>query len=114
MGEAGMTKKYVRLAVVGVMTGMAMGFIPGEAIANTVNHYGGDAIAKEANNIRDLLFGPAMRLAGVIGGGYGLIQSVITSNIKPMIMYGGIGLGANILPKFMDSVFASGMLISQF
>lgn len=73
--------------------------------------FGAQDFLTEANKIKGFLFGPGARIAGVLGGGYGLIQAVLASSIRPLIVYGGIGLGVNLLPKFIDSVFVSGMLL---
>jgi|SaaInlStandDraft_3_1057020.scaffolds.fasta_scaffold31389_1 hypothetical protein len=65
----------------------------------------GATLANEANVIKDFLFGAPVKLAGVLGGCYGLLQSVVGSNMRPLILYGGIGLTANMVPKFIDGVF---------
>tara|TARA_Y100001934_G_C12151549_1_gene677565 strand:+ start:235 stop:486 length:252 start_codon:yes stop_codon:yes gene_type:complete len=67
----------------------------------------------EATKIQDFLFGPVVRIAGIAGGAYGLMQSITTSSVSPLMMYGAIGVGANLVPKFINGVFdVSGMLVT--
>lgn len=65
--------------------------------------------AKEINNhtaaISDFLFGPVAKITGVLGGAYGLLSAVLTSSIRPLVTFGGIGLGVSVVPKFIESVF---------
>jgi hypothetical protein len=75
------------------------------AVQQTNDKFSGKEITDHANSISSFLFGPVARVAGVIGGGYGLVTSIITSSIRPLITFGGIGLGVNLVPKFIDTVF---------
>ena len=85
--------------------------IPGEVLAQT-SDFGGQGFREHSDKIQGFLFGPAMRLAGILGGAYGLIQAIVASTVKPLLVYGGIGLGVNIIPSFIDGVFSvSGMLL---
>lgn len=59
----------------------------------------------EVTKIKDFLFGVPVRAAGVLGGAYGLVMAVVTSSMRPLMVYGGIGLMANLVPKFIDLVF---------
>ncbi len=79
--------------------------------AETTSAFGADEINKEASTIKAFLFGPPMKIACIFGGAYGLMQAVLTSAIRPLLLYGGIALGANIIPKFVDKIFVSGMLL---
>ncbi len=101
-----------RVLVAGAML-LAMSAVPLELLASTADEFGGQEFIDQSNKIQGFLFGPMMRIAGVMGGAYGLIQSILTSTIKPLIAYGAIGMGVNLIPKFIDGVFSvSGMLIS--
>jgi hypothetical protein len=62
-------------------------------------------MGEHTSKIQNFLFGPPVRIAGVLGGAYGLLQSVLTSSIKPVITFGGIALAVNLIPKFVDAVF---------
>ncbi len=43
----------------------------------------------QSNTIKNFLFGPAMRVVGIIGGAYGVINAILTSSPKPLMIYGG-------------------------
>lgn len=62
-------------------------------------------IVEETNKVRSFLFGPGAKAVGIFGGAWGIFQSIVSSSIKPLLIYGGIGLAANFLPKFIDMVF---------
>ncbi len=62
-------------------------------------------IVEETNKVRSFLFGPGAKAVGIFGGAWGIFQSIVSSSIKPLLVYGGIGLAANFLPKFIDMVF---------
>lgn len=100
-----------------LMTGMIVGaalLLPEVLSAETAGDFGAQEFINQSNKIKGFLFGPALRVAGVMGGAYGVMQSIMTSTARPLIAYGGIGLGVNVMPKFIDGVFSvSGMVISQ-
>jgi hypothetical protein len=53
-----------------------------------------------------------MRLAGVFGGAYGVLQAVLAASVRPLITWGAIGLAVNSVPSFINGIFTvSGMLI---
>ena len=88
---------------------------PSEAFSTTAGSsadpFGSSAINEQANQIKNFLFGPALRIAGVFGGGYGMLMAAVTSRVQPLLTYGGIGLGANLIPAFIDSVFVAGTIL---
>lgn len=88
----------------------AVFLIPSDLFAQTTD-FGGQEFLNQSKKIQDFLFGPAMRIAGVLGGAYGLIQAIVTSAVRPLLVYGGIGMGVSLIPKFIDGVFISGMLL---
>jgi len=65
----------------------------------------GKDIIAHADKISLFIFGPVAKVAGVLGGGYGLISAILTSSIRPLITFGGIGLAVALVPKFINSVF---------
>ena len=71
--------------------------------------FGAQEMLTQADRIKDFLFGPAMRFAGVLGGAYGAIQAVLSSSIRPFVAYGGIGMAVNLLPSFVNGVFGGGV-----
>jgi hypothetical protein len=82
-------------------------FIPADTFAETTNTaFGGNHISDEATKIKGFLFGAPMRFAGILGGAYGVLQAVLTSSVKPLLIFGGIGMGVNVIPKFIDGVFS--------
>jgi len=82
------------------------------AFAQTATDFASADFLDQSEKIQNFLFGPAMRIAGVLGGAYGLMQAILSSSLKPLVIYGGIGLAVNVIPKFIDGVFnVSGMLI---
>jgi hypothetical protein len=106
-----MNKKIIFKLSVAVVAGIC---IPADAMAEGAKAFGGEGFNTQANEISGFLFGPAMRLAGVMGGAYGLIQSIMSASVRPLLAFGGIGLGANLIPKFIDGVFTvSGVLIEN-
>jgi hypothetical protein len=99
-----------------VAVGALIAFLPIEALAQTTgpnaSGFASQDFLEQSNKIQSFLFGPAMRIAGVLGGAYGLMQAILNSSLKPLIIYGGIGLAVGLIPKFIDGVFSvSGMLI---
>lgn len=85
-------------------------FLPLSIFAN-VTHFGAEAFTQQADHIKSFLFGPALRLAGIFGGAYGLLQSVITSDIRPLLTFGAIGLAVSLMDKFVSAVFVSALLL---
>jgi hypothetical protein len=86
--------------------------VAAEAVANTGAEFGGAEFVAQTDKIKGFLFGPAVKLAGVVGGFWGLAQSVLSSSAKPLIFYGGMGLAVNLVPKFIDNVYSvSGALL---
>lgn len=94
-------QKRVFFACLGTITILGMQSL----LAQTAPDFGGVEIVAQSTKIRDFLFGPTMRVAGVLGGAYGLIQAILSSSLKPLIVFGGIGLGVNIVPKFIDGIY---------
>lgn len=106
--------KRRELIALGVVALAALSLVPLELMAETTADFGGAGFTEEAKKIQGFLFGPTMRLAGVMGGAYGLITAIMSSSVRPLMVYGGIGMGVNLMPKFIDGVFStSGMLISM-
>lgn len=92
-----------RAIVLGTLVGLVL---PADILASTTNAFGSNEVVAQADKIRDFLFGPAMRVAGVMGGAYGAYLSIINSSPKPLMMWGGIGLGIGLLPSFVDKVYS--------
>ncbi len=83
-----------------------------QVFAETTTDFGTSEFIAQSDKIQKFLFGPAMRIVGIIGGAYGLIQAIMSSTVKPLIVYGGLGLGVNLIPTFINNVFnVSGMMV---
>ena len=78
---------------------------PEVILADSSKDFGAAEMNARAADIKKFLFGPAMRLAGILGGAYGMLQAVLTSSIRPLILYGGIGLSIGLMETFIDAVF---------
>jgi len=92
--------------------GATITLLPIDALAQTASEFASQDFLDQSSRIQSFLFGPAMRIAGVLGGAYGLMQAILSSSLKPLIVYGGIGLAVNLIPKFIDGVFnVTGMMI---
>jgi len=65
-----------------------------------------DAVNKKTAEIKGLLFGPIMRIAGFVGIAYAMVM-LWMAKFKPMLTWGGIGILMNIIPVFIDSVFGA-------
>jgi hypothetical protein len=95
-----------------IAIGAIIALMPLEALAQTASQFASQDFLDQSSHIQKFLFGPAMRIAGVLGGAYGLMQAIFSSSLKPLIIYGGIGLAVNLIPQFIDGIFnVSGMLI---
>jgi hypothetical protein len=95
------------LLVLGILSAA---LFPIEVLAETTD-FGAAAFTTQADSIQKFLFGPTLKVAGIMGGAYGLLQAVVTSNVRPLVMYGGIGLGASLMEKFVNAVFTNGCLL---
>jgi hypothetical protein len=102
----GMVEKTLKIAL-----GVSLLAISADALAST-GEFAGQDFVSQTDKIKNFLFGPATKLAGVVGGFWGLAQSVMSSSVKPLIFYGGVGLAVNLVPKFVDNVYsATGALL---
>jgi hypothetical protein len=102
-----MLEKKRRISVSMITLGaLAFAIFPSEGMAETTA-FGASAFTAQADIIKGFLFGPAVRVAGIMGGAYGLLQAVVTSNVRPLIMFGGIGLGASLMENFVNTVFTA-------
>lgn len=91
---------------------IVLAIFPLDLSAASSSDFGADAISSEGDRMMKFLFGAPMKVAGILGGAYGLVQAILTSNVKPLLTFGGIGLAVNIAPKFIEGVFnARGILL---
>ena len=58
-----------------------------------------------ANQIKDFLFGPVIRKIGLtLGMGAGLVQAFVSGSIRPLLIYGGLGLVVGFLPALIEKI----------
>lgn len=67
--------------------------------------YGIDLLKTEATNLQTLLFGPVLRIAGVVGAIFGIVRSFQMQSLQPIFIFGGIGAATVIVPKLLDAMF---------
>lgn len=70
--------------------------------------YGAAELKTEANKLQTFLYGPVMRMAGVVGSVFGIVRAFQTQSLQPLFIFGGIGVATVIVPKLLDSLFGKG------
>ena len=86
-----------------IIMGLGLLLIP--ALAFGADAYGTALLKTEATNLQGLLFGPVLRIAGVIGAVFGIIRAFQTQTLQPIFIFGGIGAATIIVPKLLDVMF---------
>ncbi len=84
---------------------VALGLLIVPAFAFGADAYGTALLKTEATNLQGLLFGPVLRIAGVIGAVFGIIRAFQTQTLQPIFIFGGIGAATIIVPKLLDVMF---------
>lgn len=74
-------------------------------LALAASDYGTDVLKVEATNLQAFLFGPVMRIAGVVGAVFGVVRSFQTQTLQPLFIFGGIGAATVVIPKLLDAMF---------
>jgi hypothetical protein len=60
-------------------------------------------------SVMDTIFSPWVRRAALaFGAGAGLFQSYMGGSIKPLLLYGGLGLSVNYVPKIVEVIVKVG------
>lgn len=78
----------------------------------TTNDLVGQEFITQSANIHNFLFGRGMWIVAGFGAAIGLTFSLVQSSLKPLLVFGGIGLAAKLVPAFISGVFdVSGMLL---
>lgn len=97
--------------VLGIAVAAAI-VVPDGAFAETVDTYGSAAMQTQATTIQGFLFGVPMKIIAILGGAYGLFQAFVSATVRPLLTYGGISLGAGLVPTFINGVFnVAGLLL---
>ena len=61
------------------------------------------AMNDTSTSIQNFLFGPTIRKAALtLGLGAGLFQAFMSGSIRPLLVYGGLGLAVCYLPKVVN------------
>lgn len=56
-------------------------------------------------NVMNTIFSPwVKKTALVFGGGAGLFQAYAAGSIKPLLLWGGLGLAVNYVPKLVEII----------
>ncbi len=56
-------------------------------------------------NVMNTIFSPwVKKTALVFGGGAGLFQAYAAGSIKPLLLWGGLGLAVNYVPKLVEVI----------
>ncbi|HSX38488.1 MAG TPA: hypothetical protein VLE95_06630 [Chlamydiales bacterium] len=67
------------------------------------------AINDMSKNISEFLFGSTIRkIALTLGMGAGLFQAFMSGSIRPLLIYGGLGLAVCYLPKIVNWISSIG------
>lgn len=69
------------------------------------DQYGTDLMKTEATHLQAFLFGPILRIAGVVGALFGIIRAFQMQSLQPLFVFGGIGASTVIVPKLLDAMF---------
>lgn len=75
------------------------------SLAMATNDYGTNILNTEATQLKNLLFGPIMRIAGTVGAIFGIIRSFQAQSLSPIFIFGGIGAATIMIPKLLDTFF---------
>jgi hypothetical protein len=57
------------------------------------------------NNVMNTIFSPWVKKAALVfGAGSGLFQAWASGSFKPFLLWGGLGLAVNYIPKIIDLI----------
>lgn len=84
---------------------MILGLLMIPALAFGADAYGTAVLQTEAGNLQTFLFGPVLRIAGVVGAIFGIVRSFQTQSLQPIFIFGGIGAATIIVPKLLNVMF---------
>lgn len=91
---------------------LALGLILTDQLFANTTGIVNDQFINKAEEIKGFLFGNGMRCVAIGSGALGLFRCFASSSGKPLLVYGGIALGAGLLQAFIDGMFpVAGMLI---
>ena len=64
-----------------------------------------EAMNQITKSVTDTIFAPWVRKSALVfGGGMGLFQSWSAGSIKPLLVWGGLGLAVSYIPKLVEVI----------
>lgn len=64
-----------------------------------------EQLVESTNQVSNILFGPVVRkIALTLGFGAGIFHAFMSGSIKPLLIYGGLGLAICLLPRVIDFI----------
>ena len=84
---------------------VTLGLLMIPALALGADSYGTEVLKGEAENLQTFLFGPVLRIAGVVGSVFGIVRSFQTQSLQPIFIFRGIGAATIIVPKLLNVMF---------
>ncbi|MFB5616682.1 MAG: hypothetical protein ACE5RS_06025 [Nitrosopumilus sp.] len=90
---------------------LMLAFLPECLMAAGVDNFGGQEIAAKSTEIKTFLLGPVTRFAAVMGLGWGVIQAVMSSAVKPLLFWGAIAVTVSVGSGVIDNIFPENTMI---
>lgn len=78
---------------------------PDTILATTTDSFGGQEIYAKGTEIKGFLLGPVTRFAAILGLGWGVMQAVMSSAIRPLLFWGAIAVTVSVGSGVVDKVF---------
>lgn len=95
-----------KLLLIGIIFALLLIISPDlMAVETNSKAFGADEISLHGDRISDFLFGPAGKIAAILGGGYSLLTSITSGSPKPLIAFGAIGLMGAAIPTFVGKIY---------
>jgi hypothetical protein len=100
-----MSRNLIYLVLFGCFSLLtSQAFADAAATSSTEKQIEKELITKH-NEIKSILFGPVAKIVAAVGALYGIVASFIGSTLRPLIIFGGIGLAASFAEKFINIIF---------
>lgn len=99
-----MSKNLILVMLLGcfiMFSGQAFGADPNGSAEKKIEL---ELISKH-NEIKSILFGPVAKIIAAVGALFGIVASFMGSTLRPLIIFGGIGLAASFAEKFINIIF---------
>ena len=98
--ENGERRNFERILILSVfvlaLTATSQGYCAGEELKE---------MDLMTNNVMNTIFSPwVKKTALVFGGGMGLFKAYAAGSIQPLLLWGGLGLAVNFVPKVVEII----------